>query len=206
MKKIVVLLCAISTAVAVNVNAMSLSVLGGTADTLPNNWSDVNGALAPNIGDSVITFSTGQAALGEGIYLDGDATLKYEYLGKEAGNVNTASTTSFSDFFDTSVTSAGETYQEFGSAGALDFTFTTDGRYTTPGSFTNAIGGQSTFWLSVFVESNNSLILMFGDGFGDSDFDDMIVRVSAVPIPAAVWLFATAICGFFGMRMRKKAI
>ena len=46
---------------------------------------------------------------------------------------------------------------------------------------------------------------MFGDGFGDSDLDDIIVRVSTDPIPAALWLFATAIFGFFGTRIRQRA-
>jgi len=40
---------------------------------------------------------------------------------------------------------------------------------------------------------------------GDADYDDIIValqRVSDVPIPAALWLFAPALLGFMGLRKK----
>jgi len=43
---------------------------------------------------------------------------------------------------------------------------------------------------------------------GDSDYNDMVIGVrdiSAVPLPAAVWLFGSALLGFVGFQKRKKA-
>jgi hypothetical protein len=36
-------------------------------------------------------------------------------------------------------------------------------------------------------------------------FDIDAVRVSPVPLPAAAWLFGSALIGFFGLSRRKKA-
>ena len=60
--------------------------------------------------------------------------------------------------------------------------------------------------LAVAMISPSSAYLMFGDGFGDADYDDMVVRVdvSAVPLPAAVWLFGTALIGLVGLGKRRK--
>ena len=58
--------------------------------------------------------------------------------------------------------------------------------------------------LAVAAISDSSMYLMLGDGYGDVDFDDMVVRVdvSAVPLPATVWLFGTALLGFIGISRR----
>ncbi len=36
------------------------------------------------------------------------------------------------------------------------------------------------------------------------DFDNIQLSVSAVPVPAAVWLFGTALIGFIGVSRRRK--
>ncbi len=44
---------------------------------------------------------------------------------------------------------------------------------------------------------------------GDGDFDDIVVAmksVSPVPVPAAVWLFGTALLGLIGIHRRKRAM
>lgn len=51
-------------------------------------------------------------------------------------------------------------------------------------------------------------IVSFEDlsGLGDQDFDDMVVGVhdvKAVPLPAAVWMFGSALMGFLGLSRRK---
>jgi len=56
-----------------------------------------------------------------------------------------------------------------------------------------------------------TIIVGFNDNglrLGDADYDDIIVAlqpVSAVPIPAAGWLFGTALLGLAGLYRRKKA-
>ena len=93
----------------------------------------------------------------------------------------------------------------------MDFSF--EGLATccvAPGTFTNGSGNSGangSLSLAVAMINSSSLYLMFGDGFGDADFDDMVVRVdavSAVPVPAAFWLFGTALIGFIGMSRRTK--
>ena len=57
----------------------------------------------------------------------------------------------------------------------------------------------------------SELVLTYNDnylGFVDSDFDDMMVRAqfipTAVPLPAAVWLFGSGLIGLIGMARRRK--
>lgn len=188
-----------------NAFAISFDVVGGSYRQLPHNWVDFNASLAPNVGNVVTTFNTDQAANGEGIYLTGNTRLRYEYLGSGAYNNNHASSSFFGTIFDNYVTPVGTTVDVQGSAGALDFTFTTDARFTTTaGSFTNAVGGLNLLALAVFEETPRSIVLLFGDGLGDSNLGDMMVRVSAVPIPSSIIFFASAM-GCFASYRRFKA-
>lgn len=65
-------------------------------------------------------------------------------------------------------------------------------------------GGQS---IGLYRESAQSFIVLFGDGTGDSDMDDMAVRISVVPVPAALPLFGAALIGmgFLARRRKQKA-
>ncbi|MCP4693736.1 MAG: hypothetical protein GY859_37225 [Desulfobacterales bacterium] len=45
-------------------------------------------------------------------------------------------------------------------------------------------------------------LIGFGDGIGDSDYDDLIIAAKAVPIPGAVWLFAAGVIGIIGVRKK----
>jgi len=52
-----------------------------------------------------------------------------------------------------------------------------------------------------------TIIVGFNDnglGGGDRDYDDIIVALQPVPIPAAAFLFAPALLGFMGLRRRAK--
>lgn len=214
MKKIVF---TVFTLFAVNAGAASLYLSGGgdgvvgSSNVLPADWYDFNGmALAPNVGDDITVFGAADLADGDGVYMSEDtAALRFEYLGKEAGNINTAFS-GVSGMFDTANSSVGDVvYQQIdGAGGAVEFIYATDGRYTggVAGALGNALGAtDADLSMAVIVESATSMILLFGDGLGDADWDDMMVRVSAVPVPAAVWLFGSVLAGVFGLRIRKKA-
>ncbi len=51
-----------------------------------------------------------------------------------------------------------------------------------------------------------TIIVGFGDGLGDGDFDDLILALKPVPVPAALFLFAPALLGFLGLRRRKATV
>jgi hypothetical protein len=52
--------------------------------------------------------------------------------------------------------------------------------------------------------NSNAVMLAYDDVTHDRDYDDLVIRVSAVPVPAAVWLFGTAMLGLFGLRRKDK--
>ena len=204
---------------SIEVEASTLSFIGGEGSTLPGNWNPAPAPLDLEVGDGVTIFDEG----GEGVWLDGAANLIYTYIGKEAGSTNaflTSSTSSPDELFLTanygpfSGTVPGSSFETtMSSAGFLDFSFIGLGTCCVEaGVFTNGLGisefdGESNdgLVLAAALISSSTAYLMFGDGFGDSDLDDMVVRVdvSPVPVPAAVWLFGTALIGIFGFRRRK---
>ncbi|MDC1288316.1 VPLPA-CTERM sorting domain-containing protein [Gammaproteobacteria bacterium] len=75
-----------------------------------------------------------------------------------------------------------------------------------PSLSTSAIpGGSSAYQYSIIRDSNWSLDLG-GKVNWDWTVDIDIARVSPVPVPAAVWLFGTALVGLFGFNKRRKAV
>ena len=59
--------------------------------------------------------------------------------------------------------------------------------------------------MAFYQESSKKVLAFFGDGRGDSDFDDMVVRISVIPLPAGGLLLLTAMGGFAVARRKKKA-
>jgi hypothetical protein len=187
--------------------ASTFSFIGGTGGTLPGNWNPSPSAPGLAIGSGITIFDEA----GEGIWLNGAANLVYTYIGKEAGSINAFLAPS--SFFVTSATAPGSiSNTSASSAGYLDFSFLGLGTCCglDSGAFTNGEGNSGLnggLALAVAMINPTKAYLMFGDGFGDSDFDDMVVKVevSAVPIPAAIWLFGSALIGMFGFSKRRKA-
>lgn len=200
--------------ISVSANASTFHLEGGESATISGLPSLFNPSNLPgDIVDNITIFDSA----GEGVKLTGPADLTYTYIGKEAGSTNAFITSSGPDFFLTADflwlpgTVAGSNFETSqSSAGFLDFSFWGLGTCcVNPGIITNGLGnlfpgGVLSFAVSVLDES--SLYLMFGDGAGDKDFDDMLVRVdvSPVPVPAAFWLFGTALVGFIGMSRRTR--
>jgi len=70
----------------------------------------------------------------------------------------------------------------------------------------NTIGGKDGFYgLISDTLFDNIAFRCAADGCGDQySIDDF--SVAAVPVPAAVWLFGTALIGFIGFSKRRKAV
>ena len=135
-----------------------------------------------------------------------DSVFTITYLGKEAGNTNFY-LQSGSSIFSTATAIAGQTYELFVSGGVIDFGFTGNGGITAE----NKIGGTDINNIYYLLDSSaeGSFNIGFNDGGSlDLDADDLVVRVSAVsavPVPAALPLMASALGAFGIARRRNKA-
>lgn len=68
--------------------------------------------------------------------------------------------------------------------------------------------GVSAFGLLFFGVTSNELIKSFNVTVGDRDyvwFDDVQYGVNPIPVPAAFWLFGTALVGLISLNRRRKA-
>ncbi|MCG8490755.1 MAG: hypothetical protein MI743_04000 [Sneathiellales bacterium] len=194
------------TAVGV-AQAASLSLVGGSAGVLPGNY-DVN-ATGLAAGDAITVFDSSNGP-GEGLVLSEASAIKFEFLGHEATFDNRAIET-----LGGTILSANSGFNIGDSVvvsltpdlitGLLPFKFTTSGGGSGP---KEAINGNIDDPLTMaFVPEGNDgkvFIALFGDGFGDSDFDDLQVRISVVPLPPAMALFGGALLGLGWLSRRRK--
>ncbi len=212
---------ALSTAVS----AATLSVIGGSQTTLPNNFDAgmMSGpAPLPAVGDPITDYSGADPFAGgtEGLYIDSTTNLTFTYMGKEAAATNTASQFGIGGQSLSNKGAVGSSITVWQTGpGFVNFVFTTleglfediNGNSTTGESLSIANGIGSAFaglhiaFGNVF-NNGQSVLVFFGDGRGDSDFDDMVVRidVTAVPLPAAGLLLLGALGGLGAVRSRRK--
>ena len=149
---------------------------------------------------------------------DFEGRYNYTAVGYEAGNQNTISQTAGGTVtFDTKADSNFGTWKEVNfSSESLLFTDQKDGPtdvsidpFTAPSSYFSVYRLTADVILSYLPVGDVKLregtfIVGFGDGLGDSDYDDMIVALNPVPVPAAAFLFAPALLGFMGLRRKAK--
>lgn len=197
--------------VSLGAHASSLSIVGGT----PITFSGYN--PSPNITGTYTSGYTGQLnALAAGVF---SAT----YLGQESGYRNGFSfedgwfrlgraLNPSSSAYQVSLneySAIGSTIYTDVDAGVLDFWFRdskggwvgNDGSFYKKASFA-ILAGQCITSYGCF-----DYILGFNDSYiGDADYDDFVVGVnlSPVPLPAAVWLFGSALIGFMFVSNRRR--
>lgn len=174
--------------------ALTIDTTGATPITtdpagVPDGFPDGN-----DIFGSVEGYSNGTLVFNE------DRAYNFTYLGNESGDENTFSFTSGDyDEFNTSTSVVGDIIT-VKPADLLNWIF---GGANSPDTNDPS--------LDIFmVVVGNSVLLGFDDrtanqvAWGHIDQDDLVVAVSVVPVPAAVWLFGTAMLGLFGMRRKSK--
>ncbi|WP_148301819.1 VPLPA-CTERM sorting domain-containing protein [Sneathiella glossodoripedis] len=224
-------IAAVTFALASVANAGSLTVVGGADHSLSG--FDLSGTTGLNNGDGVKLFDGDNDLVWlfppifaddgvpdtdglNGLQLSGaPSTLRFTYLGSEAGDLNRAfysGTSPATLLFDTSSGIGTFTDILIGTDGAVPFYFENEGGYSCAIIFcwenddeqaNNEDGIDWHVSLAFYQESATSVIALFGDGSGDLDMDDMAMRISVVPLPPALLMFGAALIGLGWFRRRK---
>ena len=189
---------------SLSVNA-AFVITGGSASGWPVTGNDFTSDLNSQGYNGMST--------GGQLSVDMDGTVTYYYIAAESAFTNSFNSGS------SSMTEANDSFNWNGwdsftvavsSGDVLDFSFTsTSGNALTP---VDNAGGINLAGLGIMTSTMTSdLVLAYNDnifGAGDSDFDDMMVRAeftgTAVPVPAAAWLFGSGLLGLIGMARRHK--
>ena len=202
-------------------HAATISLIGGTAGTIPDagQTNEVLGGLG--LGNSLAGF------FGAQISLVGSSPLRVELLGYEAGYRNTFSLAGGGFSTEIDDPTPGDNLQIFATppsyttgslSGLLAFVFGTSGggkpSSVANGSNPTDAGDGPTavnFFASIVgaptATSGRSVILFFDDNGrnNDDNHDDMVIRLSVVPVPASLPLLLGALSGLGFISRRKRA-
>lgn len=194
--------------------AASLSISGGTSFVLGSdelhdpNYKDPTIAPSVGNGDSVLAFGDGFTDFdgSNGLKLSDNSIIQVTFLGKEANATNVAMNYGTGSITNNDL--AGSFFRTNDDPDWVELVFETfDRDGDSLGTIENNTAGQTYDGLSMafFQENSKNVIAFFGDGRGDTDFDDMVVRISIVPLPAGGVLLLTALGGLAVARRKKKA-
>ncbi|MDX1914760.1 MAG: hypothetical protein SFU55_04180 [Methylophilus sp.] len=196
MKKILLAVC-----FALSATAAQATIVSGNGYLSLNDTGTVT--FSGDINDVVLGATGGY--LGQ-LSATQDTILEVTYLGKEAANKNFYVQSSV-NVFNTDLSSIGDVQVFDISAGLIDFGFTGNG-----GLSANNATGLNLGHIAYIVNgaeygvSGYDFIIGFNDGGSlDGDFDDVVVGVNAVPVPAALPLMASALA-MFGVARRRKTL
>jgi len=212
LKKIMVSIAACATAIFMGTAAQSavLEISGGETAFLGGMF-DLTASTGLTAGTEIKTFTSANDGPSTGLMLLGAPTnVTFTYLGSEAGNTNRAFETEDGHNFlfssDSAAVGASESVNVLND-GAVPFKFTSTSCWwifcDTDGA-SNDGNIDKDLTMAFFQESPNSVIALFGDGGGDSDFDDMAIRISVVPLPPAFAVFGGAMLGLGWLARRRK--
>jgi hypothetical protein len=206
-----------------NAEAASLSILGGTAFSLNSAFNPSNTGSVPldglAIGQTVYVFnSTNTSPLGiYGLKWDSSTVkLTYTYVGYEAAYSNQADAnlTYNSDFLFNNKTTPGGTSttrtENTNTNGLIPFSFTSLAYSPKATAANGGIVNPKTAIAFYLVDATTAFAL-FEDIYkisegSDRDFDDMVVKIEAspVPLPTALPLFASGLAGLGWLSRRRK--
>lgn len=217
--------CVASLLGAAGTRGATLSIVGGSPSVLPSNfdpigWGSPNGV---NDGSAITTFSALNADSG-GLYVTpSNVSLRFTFVGREAGNTNSAAselvwTGAGTLFNNQSASIGGSVTKSFNLIdGLVPLLFRTLGQ-VTGGATEDAINGGpidgdlGLAFSLVFGQDKDgkpysTVYAFFGDGLGDKDWDDMVLEISAisnVPLPGALPLLFTALAALGFLRWRHR--
>ncbi len=203
MKKILIALGFTLAAVSAQAATLSLSDLGSVT------FSSAT-ISAPTAGHDVITGATG-GTFGL-LSVDMDTTFRATFLGKEAGDVNFYVVNGVNVANSANnVASVGDSFTFDVLAGAINFGFNdavTGVSASNIGDSINKIAyiANNGNYIDAATGNPYAFLIGFNDsGSLDGDYDDYVIGVSAVPVPAALPLMASALGAFGIARRRNKA-
>ena len=190
--------------IGVSPASASLVINGGTAGT---------GVSAPG-NDIVTSFFGGVTQVGffgATISQLGSATLTFTFIGHEASFIDTYLSPSIGPgIFNNQTSVLGDSFTTAGVNGLLSFIFRTN---SGAGSVTNTVGAggngglaQNAATPNFFASYLGSDIFLWLDdngGTNDGDYDDLVLRISDVPLPLSFPLFATGLAGLVWLRKRR---
>lgn len=193
---------------------LSLNLITSSWGSVPSTSGD-NYLLANNLIPGFQNSSTLDGYFGVDIQVDSNTKLKYTFLGWEAAYANAFqvnSTTVFTNGPSAAGGSgaAGPSVVVDQAAGYLNFAFLVNGSANNPvtnGSNPLETGDAGVPNFFVKLVSGSEAIILFDDQAGDPDddnHDDMGIRVQVVPLPAAAWLFGSALLGMAGIGYRRR--
>ncbi len=207
----------LATVIGISPASASLVVSGGTTGDIPVPLlSGSNDLLSSSLFGSIGHVG---GTYGAAISQIGTASLKYDFLGFEAGFANTfklGSTTIFNtetynpnnNLHAISLSSPLASVTTSGIGALLNFIFTVNSGAGSVANGSNPNGklgiGVPNFFVSQLWDKS---LVVWLDDFGagpDRDYDDFVVRISEVPLPPALLLFGSALLGMNWLRRRRQ--
>lgn len=174
---------------AADVEAASLSLVGGSNYILPANNSLGFAGLMGKISSDLSVLPVG-------------TTLRFEFLGFEAGFTNTSAVTANVSLLPTALfknkgtgaSAVGDIVLAKTTGDPITLSFGVD--VGSNGSVDYGFNSASANIFMAQISPNEAIVGLedFRNG-GDGDYDDLMYRVSAVPVPAAIPLFLSGLAG-----------